>query len=213
VTDRTENRGHHHAPPDAPWQPVEADSAGPGTPGRIGRTPVHRGRVLELSIDRVRFPDGSVGELEFARHAGASAVLAFMGPPDDPDPRVVLVRQYRYATGGELHEVPAGMADFPGEPWETVARRELREETGYEAGELRYLTRIYTTPGFTDEVIRIYAAWNLTPGDVERDVDEFMEVQVVPWAEAVEMVRVGRITDTKSVTALLWGATFLRPGG
>lgn len=203
----------HHAPPDAPWQPVAADSGGSGSPGRLSRTPVHKGRVLELSIDRVRFPDGSVGELEFARHAGASAVLAFVGSPDDPDPRVVLVRQYRYATGGELHEVPAGMPDFPGEPWDVVARRELREETGYEAGELRYLTRIYTTPGFTDEVIRIYAAWNLTPGKVERDEDEFMEVQVMPWGRAIEMVRVGLITDTKSVTALLWGATFLRPGG
>ena len=93
-----------------------------------------------------------------------------------------------------------------------VARRELREETGYNAEELHYLTRIYTTPGFTDEVIRLYVAWNLTPGDTERDEDEFMEVQVVPWPEALEMVRLGRITDTKSVTALLWGATFLRPG-
>ena len=202
----------HHAPADAPWQPREADEEGPGSPGRIGRTPVHSGRILQLSIDRVRFPDGSEGELEFARHAGASAVLAFMGPRDDPDPRVVLVRQYRYATGGELHEVPAGMADYEGEPWEVVARRELREETGYNAEELHYLTRIYTTPGFTDEVIRLYVAWNLTPGDTERDEDEFMEVQVVPWPEALEMVRLGRITDTKSVTALLWGATFLRPG-
>jgi len=203
----------HHAPADAPWQPREADEEGPGSPGRIGRTPVHRGRILQLSIDRVRFPDGSEGELEFARHAGASAVLAFMGPRDDPDPRVVLVRQYRYATGGELYEVPAGMPDYEGESWEAVARRELREETGYDAEELHYLTRIYTTPGFTDEVIRLYAAWNLTPGETARDEDEFMEVQVVPWPEALEMVRVGRITDTKSVTALLWGAAFLSPGG
>jgi len=203
----------HHAPPDAPWQPREADDEGPGSPGRIGRTPVHRGRILELSLDRVRFPDGSEGELEFARHAGASAVLAFLGPRDDPDPRVVLVRQYRYATGGELHEVPAGMPDYEGEPWEVVARRELREETGYEAAELHYLTRIYTTPGFTDEVIRLYVAWDLTPGRTAKDEDEFMEVQVIPWREALEMVRLGRITDTKSVTALLWGATFLRPGG
>lgn len=193
-----------------PWGPVEAGSEGPGSPGRLERRPVHQGRILRLSLDRVRFPGGSEGELEFVAHPGASAVLAILGDPHAPDPEVVLVRQYRYATGGYLYEVPAGMPARPGEPWEAVARRELREETGYEAERMVYLTRIHTTPGFTDEVIRIYAALGLTPGTAGRDDDEFMDVVPMPLSRALEMARTGAITDAKTLVTLLWGRLFLR---
>ena len=92
--------------------------------------PVHDGRIVHLSIDTVRFPDGSVGELEMIRHSGASAVLPLLGSRDDADPEIVLIRQYRYASGGYMFEVPAGRPDRPGEDWEVCARRELEEETG-----------------------------------------------------------------------------------
>jgi ADP-ribose pyrophosphatase len=180
---------------------------------RLARRPVHDGRIVHLTIDRVRFPDGSVGELEFIRHAGASAVLPVVGRADEPDPEILLIRQYRYAAGGYLYEVPAGMPLREGEPWEEVARRELEEETGWRAGRLEPLTRIYTTPGFTDEVIHLWLATELEQGASKLDVDEFVEVVRVRLSQALDWLQEGRIVDGKSVATLLYAARFaLAPG-
>ena len=186
-----------------------SEAEGPGAaPGRISRRPVHRGPVVDLGVDTVRFPDGSVGELELIHHSGAAAVLPVLGDPGDPDPPIVLVRQYRYASGGWLYEVPAGRPDAPGEPWEECARRELLEEAGLVAGELRYLTAIWTTPGFTDERIHLFAASNLSEGPTSYDHDEFIERAPMPLSEALRMVRDGEITDGKTICALLYAAAF-----
>lgn len=185
----------------------------PDDAGLIERRPVYRGRVVDLSVDTVRFPDGSVGELEFMAHAGASCVLPVVGSVEEEDPDILLVRQYRYAAGGVIWEVPAGMPDRVGEPWEEVARRELEEETGWRAGRLEPLTQIYTTPGFTDEVIRLWVASELEPGSRQLDHDEFMEVVRLPFSRAFNMVRDGIITDCKSVATLLYAASFLIGGG
>jgi ADP-ribose pyrophosphatase len=181
-------------------------------PGRVASRPVHDGRIVHLSVDTVRLPDGSQRELEFIHHAGASAVLPVVGRLDEPDPDVLLVHQYRYASGGWLYEVPAGMPSRPGEPWEEVARRELEEETGWRAGRLVPLTRIFTTPGFTDEVIHLFLATELEPGTVKLDEDEFVEVVRVPLSQALEWVRDGRIVDGKSVATLLFAAGFALGG-
>lgn len=183
-------------------------AVGTDGPGRLDRREVHHGRVVRLSVDRVRFPDGSEGELEFIRHVGAAAVVPFLDSPAEPDPRVLLVRQYRYASGGYLYEVPAGLPDNGDEEWSDCAHRELAEETGYRAGELRYLTRIYTTPGFTNEVIHIFGAAALEVGASDHDHDEFIEVVAMRLSEAVERVRVGEIVDGKSVVALLFADRF-----
>jgi ADP-ribose pyrophosphatase len=183
-----------------------------GAPGTLGSRVVHDGRIVHLSVDTVRFPDGSQGELELIRHAGASAVLPVVGRLNDVDPEVLLIRQYRYASGGYMYEVPAGMPDAPGEPWEDCARRELEEETGFRAGSLTPLTRIYTTPGFTDEVIRLYLAEELSPGESRLDDDEFVEVVRVPFQTAVEWVGEGRIVDAKSICTVLFAAQFRRGG-
>ncbi|MEZ4415539.1 MAG: NUDIX hydrolase [Gemmatimonadota bacterium] len=189
------------------------ESATPPEPGRIGRREVHSGRIVRLSVDTVRFPDGSVGELELVRHRGASCVVPFLDAPGTvTDPRIVMLRQYRYAAGGEMWEVPAGMPAFDGEDWEVCARRELEEETGYVAGQLRYLTRIHTTPGFTDEVIRLYAAWDLSDGRTERDSDEFMEVVSLPWSRVESLIREGAVTDAKTLVSLLFVGRFLLGG-
>jgi ADP-ribose pyrophosphatase len=177
--------------------------------GRIARKEIYGGRIVRLSLDTVRFPGGETGELELIRHPGASAVLPFLDPPGTADPRVVLIRQYRYAAGGEIYEVPAGIPHTPEESWEACARRELAEETGYEAGDLRYLTRIYTTPGFTDEVIHLFAAADLRSGHASRDADEFIEVATLPFSRAVAMVRSGEVVDGKSICTLLYAAAFL----
>lgn len=190
--------------------PRPAGGSGPGT---LERRVVHDGRIVHLSVDTVRFPDGTVGELELVRHDGASAVLPIMGDPDAEDPDILLIRQYRYATGGEIYEVPAGMPAGSEEPWEQVAARELEEETGWKARSLRHLTRIYTTPGFTDEVIHLYLATDLVEGTSRLDRDEFVEVVRVPFSQALEWVREGRIEDGKSVSTLLYAACFVVAGG
>ncbi len=164
---------------------------------------------MRLTVDTVRFPDGSEGKLEMIRHAGASAVLPIFGDLSDEDPEVALIRQYRYAAGGYMYEVPAGMPDRTGEPWEDCARRELEEETGLKAGRLIPLTRIYTTPGFTDEVIRLFVALDLEDGETRKDADEFIEMERLRFSEVLERVRDRTIVDCKSVATILYAAAFV----
>ncbi len=178
-------------------------------PGLIERQPVHKGRIVDLSIDTVRFPNGSTGKLEMIRHSGASAVLPVLSELDADDPQILLIRQYRYASGGYLLEVPAGRPDREGEDWEVCARRELQEETGLVAERLIRLTSIYTTPGFTDEKIHLFLALGLTTGQSALDDDEFLDTLTLPMSEALRMVRDGEITDAKTICTLLYAAGFL----
>ena len=178
-------------------------------PGLISSRTVHDGRIVHLSVDRVRFPDGSEGDLEMIRHSGAAAVLPVMSDPGGADPQIMLIRQYRYASGGYMLEVPAGRPSHTGEDWELCARRELEEETGMVAGQLEYLTAIYTTPGFTDEKIHLYMATGLTTGTSSLDLDEFLEPLVLPLSEALDKVRSGEINDAKTICTLLFAAGFL----
>ncbi len=189
--------------------PAPVPLAADGEPGRLDSRLIHDGRIVHLTVDQVRFPDGSIGELERIRHVGASAVLPFLDAPDSPDPTILMVHQYRYAAGGYLYEVPAGLPERPDEPWAECARRELREETGYSAGNVKYLTRIYTTPGFTDEVIHLFAATGLSRGEADRDIDEFMDLVPMRLSKALDMVRTGEIVDCKTVATLLFGAAFV----
>jgi ADP-ribose pyrophosphatase len=172
---------------------------------RIDGEVVYRGRVFDVEFDRVRFPDGSVGELEMIRHPGAAAVLPLYRPGEwsgGDEAAVVLLRQFRYAAGGELWEVPAGKLD-PGESPESCARRELEEEAGLRARELRRLTTVYTTPGFTDEVIHLFVALGLEPGEMRHEESEFIERHDVKLEQALEMVASGQINDAKTICTLL----------
>lgn len=183
-------------------------------PGRISGRMVHSGRIVKLSVDTVRFPDGSTGDLEMIRHPGAAAILPVVGSASEADPEVLLIKQYRYAAGGYIYEVPAGLPLGPDEAWDDCARRELEEETGHRATTLTPLTRILTTPGFTDEVIHLYVAEGLTEGTTKLDEDEFVEVLRMRFSRVLEMIRTGEITDCKSVATVLYAATFVvgRPG-
>lgn len=183
---------------------------GPDGTGRLSGRLVHDGRVVHLSVDRVRFPDGSEGNLELVRHPGAAAVVPFVDPPESPDPVILLLRQYRYASGGYLYEVPAGLPAGADEAWAECARRELAEETGYATARIDYLTRIFTTPGFTNEVIHLFLATGLSAGDAAREPDEFITVEEFRFSRALEMVRRGEIVDCKTVAALLYTAAFRR---
>jgi ADP-ribose pyrophosphatase len=170
---------------------------------------LYSGRIVNLDLDTVRFPDGSTGQLELLRHPGASAVVPFLDDPAAPDPRVLLIRQFRHAAGGFIWEVPAGRLDS-GEAPEACARRELEEETGMRARALERLTTIYTTPGFTDERIHLFLAHGLEQGTHSREPDEFMELHTLPWSSVLAMARSGEIQDAKTLTSLLFVQCFVR---
>lgn len=170
---------------------------------------VYSGRVVNLDLDTVRFPDGSTGTLEMLRHSGASAVVPFLDDIGHPDPRVLLIRQFRHAADRFIWEVPAGRLDA-GETPERCAARELEEETGKRAGRLERLTTIFTTPGFTDERIHLFAAHDLDEGRARREADEFVELHPRRWSEVLELIRSGDITDGKTMASLLFVHAFLR---
>jgi ADP-ribose pyrophosphatase len=176
-------------------------------PGQVSTRRAYTGRVISLDVDTVRFPDGTQGELEMVRHPGASAIVPFMSDPAGPDPQLLLIRQYRYAALDYLYEIPAGRLE-PGEAPELCARRELQEETGCTAGTLEHMHTMYTTPGFTDEKIHLFLAYDLTRGEANREADEFISVEVMPLTKALDLIREGRINDAKTALGILYAAGF-----
>lgn len=180
-----------------------------GNAGRLASRRAYSGRVISVDVDTVRFPNGTTGELEMVRHPGASAVVPFLDDPAETDPRVVLIRQYRYAAEGHLYEIPAGRLDAAELP-EACATRELGEETGYTAERLIHMTTFHTTPGFTDERIHLFAAVGLTAGSPSLESDEFLELEVTTISTALSMIAAGRITDGKTIIGLMFAERFLR---
>jgi len=175
--------------------------------GRVNSRRVYTGRVINLDVDDVRFPDGSVGELEIIRHPGASAIVPILGDPNAADPELVLIRQYRYAAGGYVYEIPAGRLN-EGEAPQECAARELVEETGYRAGQVEHLYTMFTTPGFTDERIHLFRATDLHDGPAAREPDEFMSVERMSLSKALGLIRNGEISDSKTALAILYAAQF-----
>jgi ADP-ribose pyrophosphatase len=169
---------------------------------------VYTGNVVRLDVDTVRFPDDSTGELEIIRHPGAAAVIPCASDPAGGNPTILMIRQFRYAAGGPMWEIPAGTL-APGEAPEACARRELHEETGVAADRIERLTSIYTTPGFTDEVIHLFWAQGLTAGAPARERDEFIEVVPRPLSEVLAGIKSGEIRDGKTVVAILYMAGFV----
>ncbi len=174
---------------------------------RVGTRRVYTGRVINLDIDTVRYPDGSVGELEMIRHPGASAVVPFLTDPRRDDPEILLLRQYRYASEQFLYEIPAGRLQ-DGEAPLTCARRELAEETGCSAERFDHLTSFFTTPGFTDERIHAYMATGLARGTVQHEPDEFIQILSRPISAVMTMIERGEITDAKTIVSLMYVASF-----
>jgi ADP-ribose pyrophosphatase len=173
----------------------------------LERRHVYQGKVVDLSVDRVRMPNGRTAELEVIRHPGAAAMV-----PLTESGEVLLVRQYRYATGGWLLEVPAGKLDGAEAP-EVCAARELEEEVGMTPSEMVSLGWIWTTPGFTNERIWLYLARGLHPARQNLQVDEVLSVESHLLAEAIAKVHAGEICDSKSVCSLLRADYFLRHEG
>lgn len=160
---------------------------------------VYRGRSITVTVDEVVLPNGRHVELDLVRHPGASAVVPFATEHD-----VLLIHQFRHAAGGTIWEVPAGKLD--GDPPAVCARKELEEEAGRRAGRLEKLGSIWTTPGFTDEVIHLFAAFDLEPVPERHEPDEVIRVVQMPLVRALEMVWDGELRDAKSALALVHAA-------
>jgi ADP-ribose pyrophosphatase len=175
---------------------------------------LRKSRILEFRVDTIETPDGRRSTRDIAAHPGAVAVVAI----DDQD-RVLMVRQWRHATGGPLLEIPAGTLDrHPDGSLEDhagAAARELEEETGSRASSWRHLAAVYTAPGFTSEYIHVYLATGLTSAHADGlhpDEDEYLELRQVPFAEALAMAMRGDIHDAKSMVGLLMAARLRESG-
>lgn len=176
-----------------------ADSA--SNRSNVVRT-IYTGKVVTLNIDTVALPNGVTVDLEIVRHPGAAAVV-----PLKDDDTVVLIRQFRHAAGGFIYEIPAGKL-HPGEDPLDCASRELEEEIGYKASSFELLASIFTAPGFTDEVIRVYKATGLAQGRQQLDRDEVLEIVEMPLPDAIRKIDEGTIRDAKTIVGLQ--AVYLR---
>lgn len=163
----------------------------------LARRSLYQGRVGDYGLEDALLPDGQVVTLEILRHPGAAAVV-----PLHPDGTVTLVRQYRHAAGAFILEIPAGKLEADEDP-ARCALRELQEEAGLVAGRLELLLAMRTAPAYTDEVIHLYLAEDLSKTSMKLDDDEIIEPLRLPLPDAIAAVHRGEITDAKTVCALL----------
>jgi ADP-ribose pyrophosphatase len=168
------------------------------TEKKVTSRAVYRGRLLKVNEDEVMLPDGSKASREYVLHPGAAIIL-----PLFDDGTVLLERQFRYPLGLHFYELPAGKLEPDEAPIDT-AKRELLEETGYLAGQWRELGRLHPCVGYSDEHIDFFLARKLEFKGAQLDAGEFLETLRVPLTEAVEWIRRGRITDTKTILGLFW---------
>lgn len=159
---------------------------------------IYDGAVVHLFRDGIKLPDGKSAVREVIRHVGAVAVV-----PLTEAGEVICVRQYRYAPGKVLLEIPAGKLDSKQEDHVEATLRELREETGARCEKLTYLGPLYPAVGYSDELIDMYVAEGLTFGETDPDEDEFIDVVRVPLAELVDRILRGEIADSKTQAAIL----------
>lgn len=164
---------------------------------RLQTQRIYTGRAISLDVDRVRVPSGRETTREIVRHPGSVVIVPIL-----EDGRLLLIRQFRYAVGEVLWELPAGTLDRAAESPEACARRELEEETGYCADRLIRLGEFFTAPGFTDECMHVFQAEGLHPTQQRLDSDEVIEVSPLPWEAVREKVRAGEIRDGKTLAAL-----------
>jgi ADP-ribose pyrophosphatase len=168
---------------------------------RLGGATMLAGGFLEVHKDDVRLPDGSTATREYIRHGGAVAVIALLD--DGPDPRLVLVRQYRYPVAKVLLELPAGKRDG-GEAQLACAMRELQEETGYVAREWAYGGEIHNAAAYSTESIWIWLARGLQAGPARPDAGEFVETVLMSLEELAALADRGELPDVKTQIALHW---------
>lgn len=167
-------------------------------------TKIFDGKVLQLRVDTVEMEGQKYTKREIVERHPSVGIVAIT-----EDDEIVLIKQYRKAIDKEIYEIPAGMVDFGEEP-QKAALRELKEETGYEAKKSDYLAEIYSSPGFTNEKLFIFYAEDLSLGDQDLDEFEHLTVEKIKFDEALKLVNLGEINDSKSVAGILYYNNFRR---
>jgi len=162
-----------------------------------------QGRAFKVKRDTLKTPNGNETKLEIIEHGG-SVVLV----PVDEDGNLFLVHQYRHAAEQDLLELPAGTRNGA-EPFEACAAREVREETGMEAGKLQKVGEFYLAPGYSTEFMAVFLATELRHNPLEADYDEFLQVEKIPLQKAIELFQSGKMLDAKSLAAWLLAMPYL----
>jgi ADP-ribose pyrophosphatase len=163
-----------------------------------------QGRAFKFRRDYLKTPDGRETRLEIIEHGGSVVLI-----PIDDDGNLLFVRQYRHAVGEDLLELPAGTRDGD-EPFEECAAREIREETGMQAGKLQKVGEFYLAPGYSSEFMVVFLATGLKDNPLDADDDEFLQLEKIPLKKAIQMAEQGDIPDAKSLAALLLAKPYLK---
>lgn len=164
---------------------------------------MYRGRVFDVRQDQVRLPNDNLANLDVVEHSGSITLL-----PIDDEGQMWFVRQYRHPAQAELAELPAGVME-DGETPEDCAHREIREETGMAANQLRKVGEFFLAPGYSTEYMYVFLATELHPAPLERDPDEFINVEKIPLDQVYELARKGRFRDSKTLAALFLAQPYL----
>lgn len=157
---------------------------------------IYDGKILKLDLEDVKLPDGNTSKRELIRHQGGVAIIPFT-----KDGNIILVEQFRKPLEKVIYEIPAGKLE-KGEKIDYCAQRELEEETGYKANDLKYIGKFASSPGYSDEIIYVFSAKNLYSGVKGGDDDEFINIHEVSLQRIKELVKSGEIIDSKLICAL-----------
>ena len=163
---------------------------------RVNSRKVYDGAILNVRVDTVTAKKGHAHR-EIVEHNGAVAAVALT-----EDDQILMVRQYRYACDRVVLELPAGKIDKDEKDPEAAMCRELKEETGYSAGKVRYLGCINPSVAYSEEVIHLYLMTGLTPGQQSLDEDEALEVELMPFEEVYQMAAQGKLSDAKTIAGV-----------
>ena len=161
------------------------------------------GRAFNIRRDTLKTPDGRETTLEIVDHGGSVVVI-----PVDGEDNLLFVKQYRHAAKADLLELPAGTRNGA-EPYEECAAREIREETGMEAGRLKRLGEFYLAPGYSTEFMAVFLATELRENPLQWDEDEFLDIEKIPVKKALDLAERGEIPDAKTLAALLLARPYL----
>ncbi len=162
-----------------------------------------QGRAFKVKRDYLKTPKGDETKLEIIEHGGSVVIV-----PVDDDANLLLVRQYRHAAHQDLLELPAGTRNEE-EPYEECAAREIREETGMQAGKLQKVGDFYLAPGYSTEFMAVFLATELIHNPLQADFDEFLQVEKIPVKTAMELFQSGEVLDAKSLAAWLLAKPYL----
>lgn len=163
-----------------------------------------KGRAFLIRRDTLKTPDGNETKLDIIEHGGSVVIV-----PIDNEGNLLFVRQYRHAAGMDLLELPAGTLEKNEYP-DVCAAREIREETGFAADKIEKIGDFYLAPGYSTEFMHVYLAQELRYDPLEADADEFLSVEKLPFAEAIQMAERGEMPDAKSLAALLLAKSHLK---